>query len=114
MNPVVEWANRNPVLIQVLVWPTLTALLTWAFKPRTPEEYVRMGRMGSVLKVLGAIGIDVPVLLQGLKEIRTGQHQPAAQYISARTIPPPSVPVVPSEIPVTFEDDDSGSKGETQ
>jgi hypothetical protein len=113
MNAIVEWANRNPVLIQVLVWPTLTALLTWAFKPRTPEEYQRMGRMGSVLKVLGALGIDVPVLLQGLKEIRTGQHQPASAYISARTIPPPSV-TTPSDIPVTYEDDDTGSKGSTQ
>lgn len=113
MQAVIDWANRNPIVVNVLVWPLITAVLTWAFKPRTPEEYQRMGRLGSVLKVLGALGIDVPVLLQGLKEIRTGKHEPATAYISARTIPPPVAPMAivvppttPSDIPVSFEDEE--------
>lgn len=119
MNLIVEWANRNPVVVNVLVWPLITALLTWAFKPRTPEEYQRMGRVGSVLKVLGALGIDVPVLIQGLKEIRTGKHEPASTYVAARTIPPPAivttglaeaVPKTTSDIPVTIEEPKDGAE----
>lgn len=119
MQAVIDWANRNPIVVNVLVWPLITAVLTWAFKPRTPEEYQRMGRIGSVLKVLGAIGIDVPVLLQGLKELRTGKHEPASSYISARTIPPPA-PVTAglaevkakttSDIPVTIEEPKDGAE----
>ncbi len=67
------WVVAHPVFASLIFWPVITALVTWLFKKRTPEEFAEMAkespRKAQFLRLIGALGIDVPKVLQVLGDI---------------------------------------------
>ncbi len=81
------WCAAHPEL----VWPLLTALITLLFKPRTPTEYaqiaVRWPRVAAALQLIGALGLDVPKVVEAVQKVVTGRVDPPRK-------PPPSGPSI--------------------
>lgn len=81
------WCAAHPEL----VWPILTALITLLFKPRTPAEYaqiaVRFPRVAAGLQLIGALGLDVPKVVEAVRKVITGRSEPPAK-------PPPAGPSI--------------------
>lgn len=101
MAHVTDWISKNPVLFSMVLWPLVTGLVTWLFKPRTPEQYAAMPSfIRSVLKLLGALGLDAPHVLEGIKELlklpAPAQAKTpifATQAVkNANSLPPPAAP----------------------
>lgn len=67
------WVEAHPVFASVVFWPLVTALVTLLFKPRTPEEYAALAvnhpRLAQLLRLVGALGIDLPKVLQVLGDL---------------------------------------------
>jgi hypothetical protein len=93
-----DWISKNPVLFTMVIWPVVTGIVTWLFKPRSPEQYAAMpARLGAVLKLIAAFGLDAPRVLEGLQQILTGVHPTSAKApplssaaVKAASVPPPS------------------------
>lgn len=97
MNALLVWIRLNPVVFSIVIWPVLTGIVTFFFKPRTPEEYAAMNpRWAAFLKMLGGSGIDAPNILNGLKQFLTKDVATAAAYRAHREAlgqpKPPSEP----------------------
>ena len=67
------WVEAHPVFASMVVWPLITALVTLLFKPRSPEEYAALAvnhpRVAQFLRLVGALGIDLPKVLQVLGDL---------------------------------------------
>lgn len=87
-----DWIERHGVLMGLVVWPLLSAALTALFKPRTPEDYQAMSpRLAAALKFIGSIGVDVPNLLDAIKQYVGNYSKSAGLYRNERnaaTVPP--------------------------
>ncbi len=71
----INWLDTHPELCRLLLWPILTAVFTALFKPRTAEEYARLPpRLAAFLRLVSALGIDAPKLVQSLAQIVTGKR----------------------------------------
>lgn len=81
------WCVAHPEL----VWPLLTALITLLFKPRTPGEYAaiaaRWPRVAALLQLIGALGLDVPKVVEAVGKVVTGRSDPPKK-------PPPAGPSI--------------------
>ncbi len=81
------WCAAHPEL----VWPLLTALITLLFKPRTPGEYAaiaaRWPRVAALLQLIGALGLDVPKVVEAVRKVVTGTSDPPKK-------PPPAGPSI--------------------
>ena len=67
MQSIITWVQANPALL-ALYWALATALLTAVFGPHTEEQLASYPTwLASVLRVCGALGVDVPKLIQILK-----------------------------------------------
>jgi hypothetical protein len=87
------WIEAHPVLF-ALLWPTVTALVTAVLKPRSVEEYAAMPpRLGAVLRLVGAIGFDVPKMLESVRQVLTGKR-PGALSILAPMLLALALPLV--------------------
>lgn len=72
-----KWIEQNPVLFSAVVWPIVSGLVVWAFKPRTPEEYAKMHpRWAGFLRFLSGLGVDPVRAADGLKRAITGEKEP--------------------------------------
>jgi len=96
-----NWLEQHPVLV-ALVWPALSALLTALFKARTPEQYDKLPpRLAAFLKLVGALGLDVPNTLEAIGQTVTGRKETAGVYRAKRsdyTAPsPPTQPAPPPD-----------------
>ncbi len=88
-----NWIEAHPVLFATVLWPLVSALVTWALKPRSPEQYQAMHpRVAAALKLVGALGLDVPNTLQAVRQLIRGRAVPAGLYRAARE--PEPIPVV--------------------
>lgn len=112
-----DWIERHAVLMSVVIWPLLTAIATALFKPRTPEQYAELPpRLAAFLKLVGAIGLDVPNLLEAVRQGVRGTAKPASVYRAERA---PPIPVIeappartgPTPIPSPFDSDITGPGG---
>jgi hypothetical protein len=66
----VGFLAAHPMFYAVFVWPLLSAVVSWVFKPRTTDEYAAMNpRLASVLRLVGALGIDPAKALQAIAGI---------------------------------------------
>lgn len=75
MTGFAKWAQDNAVLLAIL-WPLLTALATTLFKPRTDEEYARLPpRLAAFLKLVAALGLDIPKVLEAMGQIARGDNK---------------------------------------
>jgi len=67
------WVEAHPVFASVIFWPIVTAIVTWFLKPRSPEEYAALAashpRIAQVLRLVGALGLDAPKVLQILGDM---------------------------------------------
>lgn len=67
------WVEAHPVFASVIFWPIITAIVTWFLKPRSPEEYAALAanhpRIAQVLRLVGALGLDLPKVLQILGDL---------------------------------------------
>ena len=72
MNALSTFMDSHPQLAAAVVWPLLTALITWAFKPRSADELSQLAaqspRLAKALAFVGALGVDVPALLDALRK----------------------------------------------
>ena len=73
------------------IW-VMSAVLTWAFKPCTPEQYLALpSKLAATLKFVSALGIDVPKLREAIVELVFGVPKPPAAPPA-----PPAPPLAPS------------------
>jgi hypothetical protein len=69
MQPIIEWARSNPVLMAALVWPALTFVLTAVFGPHSDEQLAKYPAwFSAALRFCGALGVDVPKLVDLFKQ----------------------------------------------
>jgi len=74
---VLAWVNTHPYFAAAILWPVVTALVTTIFHSRTPSEYAsRPPRVAALFKLLAAVGVDTPKLVDGLK-LAAGGRDPA-------------------------------------
>jgi hypothetical protein len=101
MSSVSDWISKNPVLFSLIIWPLLTGIITWLFKPRTAEQYAAMNpKIAAVLKFLGSTGWDVPHMLDAIYELlNKGVARPVKLPViaskavrNADSMPPPALP----------------------
>lgn len=86
-----DWIERHAVLMSVVVWPVVTALATALFKPRTPEEYSKLPpRLAAFLKLVGAIGFDVPNMIEAVKQGVANKSKSPGVYRATRSSPLPA------------------------
>lgn len=70
---ILDWARAHPVILTAVVWPLLTALLTSVFHSRSPEEYAAKNpRVAAFWKLVAAVGVDVPKVIDALGIIVAG------------------------------------------
>ncbi len=100
-----DFIERHQVLMSVVIYPLLTALLTAVAKPRTPEEYSALPpRLAAFLKLVGALGLDVPNAIEAIKQGINGRSQSAGVYRAVRSeTTPPKRYVDPQEAPTRPE-----------
>jgi hypothetical protein len=76
MHALLAWIQANPTLFTVVAWPAITAIVTAIFKPRTAAEYDKLPHWAaSILRIVGALGIDVPALLKGIRMLVMGPQK---------------------------------------
>ncbi len=102
-----NWLDAHPNVLHFIVWPLISGFITWLFKPRTPTEYEAMPtRLSAVLKIVGSLGIDVPNLVDALKQLTTGRAKTAAVYTAERNTLPPPFPKAEKVLITTKDDHD--------
>jgi hypothetical protein len=101
LDKVSLWISLHPLIFTMIIWPAVTGLATWLFKPRTAEQYAAMpARVGAFLKLLGSLGLDVPKLLEAIKQLIDKEAVPSVKpppfatkaVKAAGSIPPPPLP----------------------
>lgn len=59
LHTALAWVAAHDEFMLAFGWPVLTALLTVALKPRTPEEYAALPpRLAAFLQLIAALGLD--------------------------------------------------------
>lgn len=87
--------------MSVIIWPAITAVATALFKPRTPEAYSKLPpRLAAFLKLVGAIGFDVPNMLEAVKQGVANKSKSPGVYRATRSSPLPEAVTVP-ELPAS-------------
>lgn len=75
-----EFFSDHPLVWQLAIFPLVTALFTWLLKPRTPEDYAALNpRVAAALKFVGAVGFDLPEILEAVKQFATGRARTPEQ-----------------------------------
>ena len=108
MNAASEWASAHPETMALVVWPVLTALVTFLFKPRTAEDYAKLPpRVAGVLRLVGALGLDVPNVLNAVRAIASAPPPPPPRGPSVYDDLTPTKPnPVPTVRPIRRTDDE--------
>lgn len=100
-----HFASDHPQVMALLVWPLVAALITAAFKPRTPEAYAALAsrqpvwlfaRVAALLQLIGALGIDPVKATEAVKK-----------FVGGRSLPPPPLAIL---LVVTLAFGSSGCK----
>lgn len=98
-----KWIAAHPDI----VWPLVTAILTAIFKRWTPESYATLPpRWAAFMKLIGSLGVDVPNLVESIKQLVKGHSVPAAEYRAQRgqtEAPPPAAPDGEAKEPETLQ-----------
>jgi hypothetical protein len=86
MTHAIEWLRTNPEYwapIALGAWQALTALVSAALKPRSPEEYAALAqdwpRFAAGTKLLAALGFDAPKALDSLQQLIAGKARTIGQ-----------------------------------
>jgi hypothetical protein len=67
MEDVVNWIEAHPVLFAVVLWPMITALVTWFTKPKTDDELALMSpRAAAFWRLVRKAGFDSKGVLDAL------------------------------------------------
>lgn len=75
--------EQHPALV-ALAWGLLTAILTHLFKPRSPEEYAALPpRVAAALKLMAALGVDWPKVVESLKQVASGSSKRGTVQVRA-------------------------------
>lgn len=91
MDVINEWAGRHQPLIALLLllWPAITAVINWIWKPRTHEQYLAMPhRLAGFLEFVASAGFDPRGTLAGIYKFLTGLNKPAPSPKPEATQPP--------------------------
>ena len=76
MTQALDWLSAHPLVWQLALYPLLTAVVTWLFKPRTPEQYAALPpRVAAFLKLVGALGFDAPKIIEAIAQVVTGSSK---------------------------------------
>lgn len=68
------WVTANQLVFALVLWPTITGIINWLWKPRTAVQYAEMPSWRSgLLKMIGGSGLDPRKVLQGAHQIITGK-----------------------------------------
>lgn len=74
MEAIILFLVAHPEFWAYFLFPSITAVVTWLTKPRTPEEFAAMNpRVAAFLKLVAAVGFDAPKILEAIKQIVTGK-----------------------------------------
>lgn len=74
MDNVIQFFRDNPAVWQIGLFPVVTFLITWLFKPRTPEDYAALSpRVAALLKFVAAVGFDAPKIIESISQAVTGE-----------------------------------------
>lgn len=66
------WIAAHPLVMSMVVWPALTGVISWATRKRTEAEYQAMHpRIGAALRLVGALGLDVPKTVRAIRQLVT-------------------------------------------
>lgn len=85
MNTVLDYLAAHQLLWQLGALPLVTALVTWLFKPRSPEQYAALPpRVAAFLKLVAAIGWDAPKILEAIGQLVSGRARSAAAERAAK------------------------------
>lgn len=85
MNAILAYLAAHPLLWQLGVLPLVTALVTWVFKPLTPEQYAALPpRVAAALKLVAAIGWDSPKIFEAIGQLVSGRARSAAAERAAK------------------------------
>lgn len=85
MNTVLNFFAAHPLLWQLGALPLVTALVTWVFKPRSPEQYAALPpRVAATLKLIAAVGWDAPKILEAIGQLVSGRALSAAAERAAK------------------------------
>lgn len=78
---VATWLRAHPEFTALVAWPILTGALTLFFKPRTPEQYLKIAevapRLASFLKLVAALGFDPVKATKVVRELASGGTDPS-------------------------------------
>lgn len=76
MQSAIDWLSAHPLVWQLAMYPLLTAVVTWLFKPRTPEQYAALPpRVAAFLKLVAAVGFDAPKIIEAVSQVATGSSR---------------------------------------
>lgn len=99
MNLILAWVEAHPTTFALVVWPLITAIVTWLFKPRTAADYAKLPpKVAGLLRLIGALGFDVPNVLKALRAL-FGNAPPAPPALGSSPPPPPKLPIRDDDIP---------------
>lgn len=88
---VLAWVELHPVFATLIVWPVVTGLLNFFFKPRTPEQYELIAkispRLAALLQLIGAAGFDPVKTIATMKKLAQGAVEKRSSVK-----PPPTPP----------------------
>lgn len=77
---IAAFAEANPLLMTVIVWPIVTAILNSLLRKRTEEERAELRktspRYAEFVRLIGALGLDPGKALEALKHLIAGTRPP--------------------------------------
>lgn len=75
-----NYLQEHPLLWQIGLFPFITFLVSWLFKPRTPEDYAALNpRVAAALKFVAAVGFDAPKILESIAQMVQGKARTVSQ-----------------------------------
>lgn len=74
LEQITAWIEAHPVLFAVVLWPLITAVVTWFTKPRTDIELALMSpRAAAFWRLVRKAGFDSKGVLDSLHTLLTGK-----------------------------------------
>lgn len=72
LDVVCAWALLHPMFMGLIVWPALTGIGSWATRHMTDAAWQALHpRAAAVLKLVAAMGLDVPKIVRALQQYVT-------------------------------------------
>lgn len=92
------WIENHPIIASALIWPFVSGVFNFFFKPRTPEAYSMIAkfspRLAAFLQLMGALGFDGVKAAATIKKMAKGVVEARSSVKPPPMPPPPSIPFV--------------------